>query len=251
MRSAVDGDPRILLDDRRQRAAALEPHLEPQIVEPEHQAVGGALRHADGEYARQAAPDGEVLIRIDQRIDQLADAFFRHLAQREHGVGGDRIPRQQRDDVRHQRRGAALLPCAAPAPRGRGRASGATGSPGSRDRAPRMRRHAGIARGGSGCVGHMQAEVGPRHAERPQHQRPARAVLDVRQIDLDGPVQEALLERLDVAAIQTAGGEHRGGGAGHRQRQNRRGLRRRRDEQHRARPGRRRPRRPAGRTRRR
>ena len=87
---------------RGQRPRRLAADVEPQIVEAEHEAVRRALRHADREHARQAAADGELLVRIDQRVDQLADALLGDLAQREHRVIGDRIPRQQRNHVRHE-----------------------------------------------------------------------------------------------------------------------------------------------------
>ena len=74
---AVDADARILLEDRGQRPAALEADLEPQVVEAEHEAVGRALRDADREHARQAAADGEVLIRIEQRVDELRRRVLR------------------------------------------------------------------------------------------------------------------------------------------------------------------------------
>ena len=77
----------------RQRPAALEPHLEPQVVEAEHQAVGGALRHADREHARQPAADGELLVRIDQRVDEL-----RRPAPRPPCAA--RTPRRRRPDPR-------------------------------------------------------------------------------------------------------------------------------------------------------
>ena len=100
----IDHDARILLEQRGQRMAALEPDLEPLVVEAEHEAVRGALRDAHREYARQAPPDGEVLIRIDQRVDEQPDPLFGHLPQREHRVGRHRVPGQQRDDVRDERR---------------------------------------------------------------------------------------------------------------------------------------------------
>ena len=103
-RLVVDADPRVLGDDRGQRPAALEADLEALVVEAEQQAVGRALRHAHREHARQPAAHGERLVRIDQRVDQLADPLLRHLAQGVDGVLGDRIPREQRNDVRHERR---------------------------------------------------------------------------------------------------------------------------------------------------
>ena len=106
---AVDAHARVLLDDRHQRARRLEAHFEPLIVEAENRAVGGALRDAGREHARQAPPHREVLIGIDQRVDELADALFGDAAQRVGGVSRDRIPGEQRNHVRnHHRREAAL-----------------------------------------------------------------------------------------------------------------------------------------------
>ena len=59
--------------------------------------------------ARKPAPHGEFLIRIDQRINELADTLFRHTAECVQRAGRDRIPRQQGDDVRHQGRRHARL----------------------------------------------------------------------------------------------------------------------------------------------
>ena len=44
----------------------------------------------------------KVLVRVDERVDELADVFLGHLLQRVHGVVRRRVPRQQRDDVRHE-----------------------------------------------------------------------------------------------------------------------------------------------------
>ena len=98
----VDSDGEILLDNGRKRSRALKAHLESQIVEPEHQTVGRALRHADREHARQPPPDREILVRIEQRIDQFADMFLGDLAQRKHRRLGDRVPGEQRHHVRHE-----------------------------------------------------------------------------------------------------------------------------------------------------
>ena len=59
---------------------------------PNISAVGGPLRHAHREHAHQTAAHREVLIRIDQRVDERADVLLGDLAQREHGVLGQRDP---------------------------------------------------------------------------------------------------------------------------------------------------------------
>ena len=100
----VDAEPRVLLEDGGQRSPALEAHLEAEVVESEQDAVDCTLRHAHGEHAREPPARGKWLIGIEQRVDELAHAFFGHLAQRAHGILGDGIPRQQRNDVRDERR---------------------------------------------------------------------------------------------------------------------------------------------------
>ena len=110
---AIDAHARVLLEDRRQRAAALEADLEAQVLEAEQQAVNRPLRHAHREHARQPAADGERLIGIEQRVDQLADPLLGDLSQRAHRILSDRIPGEQRDHVRDQRRRQALVVCAA------------------------------------------------------------------------------------------------------------------------------------------
>ena len=51
----VDPDLRVLFQNRGERRAALETHLETQVVEPEHQAIGGPLRRR---RPRTRAPGG-------------------------------------------------------------------------------------------------------------------------------------------------------------------------------------------------
>ena len=80
------------------------------IVEGQHQAIGGPLRHAHGEYARQPASNGVVLIRIEQRVGELPNPLFGDLAQREQGVVRNGVPGEQRDHVRDERPGHARLP---------------------------------------------------------------------------------------------------------------------------------------------
>ena len=160
-------DPRILLDDRGQRSRRLATDVEPEVVEAEHEAVGGALRHAHREHARQAAADGELLVRIDQGVDQLADPLLRHLPEREHGVVGDRIPRQQRNRVRDEAGRQPVSPATAPPPRGRGCASAATGCPASPGRA---------ATPGALESARRAAPLPTVGAPDTAHQRPVRAV---------------------------------------------------------------------------
>jgi hypothetical protein len=99
----IDADRRILLEDGGQRTAALEPHLEALVVEPEEQAVHRPLGDADGQHAREAAPYRERLIRIDQRVGELANVFLRHSPQRIHRLFGDGVPRHERNHMRDDR----------------------------------------------------------------------------------------------------------------------------------------------------
>ena len=85
------------------------PDVETRIVETEHETARGALGDAHREHARKPPPDGEVLIRIEQRIDELADTFLRDFPERKHRVIGHLIPRQQRDRVRDEARGQAVF----------------------------------------------------------------------------------------------------------------------------------------------
>ena len=112
--------------DRRGRAAGLD----------------RALRHADREHARQPAADGERLVGVEQRVDELADAFFGDLAQRPHRVLGDRIPGEQRDHVRNQRGGSPSSSRSTAEDARRDCATAAPGSP-----APPGRPTAGCCRG--------------------------------------------------------------------------------------------------------
>jgi hypothetical protein len=106
---AIDPDARILLEHRGQRSPALEPHLEAQIFEAEQQAIDRALRHANREDPGQPATDGKWLVGVEQGVDQLTDTFLSNLAQRPHGVFGDRIPGEEWYHVRNQRRRQPFL----------------------------------------------------------------------------------------------------------------------------------------------
>ncbi len=99
----VDANAGILLEQLRQRACAVVPHLEAQVVEAEQQAVGRPLGRADREHAGQSPPDDERLVRVDERVGQLADPFFRHLPQRDHRLLRHGVPREQRNQVWHER----------------------------------------------------------------------------------------------------------------------------------------------------
>ena len=100
----IDLDPRILFQYRGQRSPALEPDFEARILERRDQPVDRALRDAHRKHPNQPAPYRKRLIRIELRIDQLADVLLGNLPQAEHGIVGHRLPRQQRDRLRHQRR---------------------------------------------------------------------------------------------------------------------------------------------------
>ena len=104
----IDPDERVLCEDRRERSPALEPHFEPQVVQAEQEAVGRALRHAGAEDPCEPAADRERLIGIDEHVGQLADPFLEHAAQRPRRILGDRVPGEQRDHVRHERRRKAV-----------------------------------------------------------------------------------------------------------------------------------------------
>ena len=56
--------------EARERPGALGPHLEPEIVEREQQAVGGPLRVARRQHARQPAAHREVLSACDRRAQR-------------------------------------------------------------------------------------------------------------------------------------------------------------------------------------
>ena len=242
----VDADERASLDDGRQRAAALEPDLEPQVVEAEQQAVDRALRDADREHARQPAADGERLVGIEQRVDQLADALLGHLPQRADRVLGHRIPREQRNHVRHERRRQAVALAQHRTDAVASRATAAPGSP-----APRGRRSA--ARPGSRTAPAERPAAGdrPLGLQRPEHRRARRQVGDVPEIELDRAVEQAALERVDVAAVQPPGREQGDARADDGGERGAAGTARRTAPAAGRRPGRRRPRRRGDRSRRR
>ena len=105
----IDADSGIPLEDGRDRSRALEPHVEPIVVECQDERVCRALRDAHRKGPGELAPDPVVDARIQQRVGQLADALLRHLAQREEGVIGQR-PGQQRDDMRDEPGAEPFLP---------------------------------------------------------------------------------------------------------------------------------------------
>ena len=74
-----------------------------------------------------------------------------------------------------------------------------------------------------------RADGGPA-ADRAHHHRARRQILDVREIQFQGAVQQAPLERLDVAVVEAAREEQRDAGAADRDRQDRGILARRREQ---------------------
>ena len=100
---AIDVQARVLFENQRERPRTVEPDFEPHVVEAQQQAVGGALRDAHREHARQAPAHGEVLVGIDQGVDQLADALLGDALEREHRMIGHRFPGEQPDHVRDER----------------------------------------------------------------------------------------------------------------------------------------------------
>ena len=209
----IDAHERIGIEDSRERPAALVAHLEAEIVEAEDQTVDGALRHADREHPRQPAAHGEVLIRIDERVDQLPDPLFRDFAEREDRVVGDAIPRQQRDHMRGEAGREPLLPV-----QDLDDAFGvARAEPGGilnlRVEGDRRRR-AGCALDSLAVTRALVTPVGAITLQRLQHQGSRRAVHDVAEIDLHRAVAEAGLERLDVPAVQPPCGQDRADRAG-------------------------------------
>ena len=97
----IDADSRIPLENGRDRSRALEPHVEPIVIECQDERVCRALRNSHRKGPGELAPDPVVDARIQQRVGQLADAFLRDLAQREEGVIRQR-PGQERDDMRDE-----------------------------------------------------------------------------------------------------------------------------------------------------
>ena len=149
---------------------------------------------------------------------ELADALLGDLPQREHRVVRDRIPGQQRDDVRHERSASGPLRCAARR----------TTRSRSRERSARMSCIFGVERRRADRTGPRQicrtrvqpdrldvptAEAfgvsGPLRCRFPRivdHQRAGQSVFDVGQIDSASPVHQAVFQRADVPAVQPAGG---------------------------------------------
>ena len=213
----IDRDRGVPFAHRRQRTSALEADLESQIVEAEDQPIRGALRGADGEHPRQAAPDGKILILIDEHVHELTHVILGDPAQGVDGVGRGGIPGQQPNHQRHQRRGHRLLSAehrqhlfAVARPQPIDVATLRVVAPAAR----RFTRLDASARPRS-----TQPKREPRVVQRPHHDRPRRVVDDVREIQLDRAIQQAPLEGLDVAAVQPAGDENGDCRAGHRQRQ--------------------------------
>ena len=74
---------------------------------------------------------------------------------------------------------------------------------------------------------------GERRAQRAQHGGPRGDVFDIRQVELDGAIEQTALERLDVAGAEPSGDDNRDRGARHRREQDRAVLacRRQQDQQ--------------------
>jgi hypothetical protein len=184
----IDVDARVLVQNCRERSRGLEADVESRIYEREHQAIGRALRDAHGKNARQAPPDREILIGIEQRIDQLADVLFGNLPQCEERMIGDGIPGEERDGVGHQRRRYPLLtredfqnPLAIP-------------------RAQRK----DVANLRVGMADPARAATFERTVpHEPAEHFCSRPVMRVRQVDPCAAIDEAVLERPEIPAIQT------------------------------------------------
>src|SRR6185295_883819 len=88
---AIDPDAGVLLENRRQRSAALESYLEAEIFQAEQQTVDRPLRDTHRKRPSQPAAHRKWLVGVEQRIDELADAFLGDLSQRPNRVLGDRI----------------------------------------------------------------------------------------------------------------------------------------------------------------
>ena len=155
-----------------------------------------------------------VLVRIEQRVGQLADVLFGDLPQREQRVVGERLDGQQRDDVRHERRPPALrLATARSIDRARGCCDRSATDVAIVRRAP----PADIA------VVDAVAGGSRRRRRRLSSTFRGRVVRRVtRQVEAARPLDEAVFERAEVPAVQAARGDDRAGRAGHREPENRR-----------------------------
>ena len=185
--------------------AALEPDLEAQVVEAEHRPSAARCEtQTENTRARRRRTAKSWFGSISASISSPTRSSATLRSANTASVG-DRIPGQQRD------RRAGRAPRGSPSSLrstshdavavARAQRAGSPASPGSSGRrapcASARRRSASSARA---------AEVG-RVRRACEHQRPGRDIFDVGEIELDGAVEQAALERVDVAAIQPAGGE--------------------------------------------
>ena len=228
---AADLHARVLVDDRGERSRRLVANVEARIVEPEHQAARRALGHADREHAREPPAYRKILVGIEQRVDELTDVLLGHLPQREHRVLGDRIPGEQRDDVRDECGFHAFVS------REHVDDARAIARPQCEDVAHIRIERCGIdgaARRG-GRRGRADRGAGAVRSREEQSSRLSVAHRRVGSIGAAralGQIDEAVRQRAEVAAIQTARREQRADRAQDRQRENRGGLRRRRQLDH-------------------
>ncbi|WP_437572920.1 pentapeptide repeat-containing protein [Sorangium sp. So ce542] len=100
---AAQVDRRALLEQARERHAALVAHLEALVGEAEHQPVGGALGGAALEHARDAAPDGEAHGRVEQRVEELAGRAGGDGAERADRLRDEPVALEEREEVRDER----------------------------------------------------------------------------------------------------------------------------------------------------
>ena len=197
------------LHDRRQRPPGVEPDLEPQVLEAQQHAVHRPLRDTDRKHAGQPAANGERLVGVQQRVNQLAHPLLGHALQGADRVLGYRIPGQKRNHMRHERRRQAIAFAQhRPDARGVARAQ-------SEDLL-----HFGIGDrlAGNGRRAGRRPRPHVRHAGRPQRPEDRRArgqIGGVPQVEVERAVDEALFERADVAAAQPQRREQRGSRARH------------------------------------
>ena len=220
MRSRSIVDPRVLLDDRRQRAADWQRTSKRRSSRPSSRPSAARCdTHTENTRASRRRT-AKSWFGSMQRVDELADALLRDLSAARTSRARRPVPRRAAGSRAARAIGGSPSWRDSTATTRRGRASAAAECPASRGSSVAARRVLRRRR--------VRVRRPPPAAQDRAHQRPRRAAVvgrRRRRRPIARLLDQAVLERADVAAIQAARGEDRDRRAGHGQREDRRRLR--------------------------